>query len=94
MRTFARPDRGLAESNSLAEPFNRKCFILAGFYALFLVHGWIREWATGARLNLSPAYLKGMGMALLSLKLLAELGVLDRFVPGAQRISKNERISN
>ncbi len=76
--TLAKSDRGLADSNRLAQPFNRKTFILVGFYALYLVHGWIREWTTGARLNLSPAYLKNMGMTLLSLKLLAELAVFDR----------------
>jgi hypothetical protein len=78
--TLAKPDRGLADSNRMAQPFNRKCLILLGFYVIYLVHGWIREWITGARLNLSPAYLKGMGMTLLSLKLLAELAVFDRFV--------------
>src|SRR5579859_3195374 len=37
--------------------FNRKCFIIAAFYVLFLVHGWVWEWSTGARsLNLSPTY--------------------------------------
>jgi hypothetical protein len=88
VKTFAKPDRGLSESNNLTKPFNRKCFILLGFYVLFLVHGWIGEWTTGAQLNVSPAYLKGMGMALLSLKLLAELGVLDRLFPRRQPARK------
>ena len=77
--TLTKPDRGLADSNRLARPFNRKCFILLGCYVLFLVHGWVREWTTGARLNLSPTYVKGMGTTLLSLKLLAELALFDRF---------------
>ena len=59
--------------------FNRKCFIIVGFYVLFLVHGWIREWTTGARsLNLSPTYIKAMGVTLLFLKLLAEQGLFDK----------------
>jgi hypothetical protein len=47
---------------------------------LYLIHGWITEWVTGARsLNLSPEYLKGMGVTLLSLKLLGEAGLFNRF---------------
>ena len=79
-RTLAQRDYGSGYSKRLALPFNRKCVALAGFYMLFLIHGWIREWTTGARtLNLSAEYLKGMGTTLLSLKLLAELGLFDHF---------------
>src|SRR5512133_1962874 len=59
--------------------FNRKCFIIVGFYALFLVHAAIREWTTGPRsFSVSPTYLKAMGVTLLFLKLLAEQGVFDK----------------
>ena len=79
-RTLMRRDRGYEDSKKLAQPFNRKCIAVAGFYLLYLVHGWITEWFTGARsLNLSPAYLKGMGVTLLCLKLLGEAGLFDRF---------------
>jgi Family of unknown function (DUF6498) len=80
VRTFMKRDRGYEDSKTLAQPFNKKCFALVGFYMLYLIHGWITEWVTGARsLNLSPEYLKGMGVTLLSLKLMGEAGLFDRF---------------
>ncbi len=79
-RTLKKRDRGYEDSKKLARPFNRKCIAVAGFYVLYLIHGWITEWFTGARsLNLSPGYLKGMGVTLLTLKLLGEAGLFDRF---------------
>jgi hypothetical protein len=78
VKTLIKRDYGLESSKDLALPFNRKCLALVGFYMLYLIHGWIWEWTTGARsLNLSTVYLKGMGMTLLLLKLLAELGLFD-----------------
>jgi Family of unknown function (DUF6498) len=72
--------RDQGDSQRLALQFNRKMFVVLGFYVLYLIHGWIREWSTGAQsLNLSPEYLKGMGLTLLALKLLAECGLFDRF---------------
>ncbi|MGA3285544.1 MAG: hypothetical protein ABSD57_13940 [Verrucomicrobiota bacterium] len=78
--TLMKRDRGYEDSKKLAQPFNRKCVALLGFYLLYLIYGWITEWVTGARsLNLSPEYLKGIGVTLLSLKLLGEVGLFDRF---------------
>ena len=84
-KTLAKSDHGLNDSTNLAKPFNRKCVMVAGFYALMLIHGWIREWASGTRLNLSAEYLKGMGVALLFLKFFAELGLFDWFVRRRQK---------
>jgi hypothetical protein len=79
-RTLVKRDYGLQDSKSLVLPFNKKCLTLVGFYMLWLIQGWIREWTTGARSeNLSPEYLKGMATTLLSIKLLIEVGLLDRF---------------
>ena len=80
VRTLLKRDRGYEDSKKLAQPFNRKCIAVAGFYFLYLIHGWITEWFMGAKsLNLSPGYLKGMGVTLLVLKLLGEAGLFDRF---------------
>ncbi len=83
--TLARPDRGLGDHH-LSHLFNRKGMALLGFYAIHLVHGWIWEWTTGARPNLSPEYLKRMGLTMLSLKLLVELGLFDRVFKRRPRV--------
>ena len=75
--TLTKPDRGSGNSAALSKPFNRKCVVIVGFYCAFLIHGWIREWTTGAKLDLTPGYLRLMGIALLLLKTLAELGLFD-----------------
>lgn len=81
IKIISRPDRSLEDAKQIGLAFNRKSIVIALFYMLFLFHGWISEWMTGAHsINLSPAYLKGMGVALLCLKLLVELGVFDRFL--------------
>jgi len=78
-RTLMKRDRGYEDSKKLAQPFNRKCVAVVAFYMLYLIHGWITKWFTGARaLNLSPAYVRGMGVTLLVLKLLGEVGLFDR----------------
>ncbi|HTH48222.1 MAG TPA: hypothetical protein VMB21_11975 [Candidatus Limnocylindria bacterium] len=66
------------EANSLEMPLARKAGIVLALYALMLLHGWIREWTTGTKLNVTPTYLKGMGVTLITLKLLVDLGVADR----------------
>jgi hypothetical protein len=86
--TLSKPDRGSSDSTRLSKPFNRKCVVVLGLYMLFLIHGWIREWTTGARLNITPEYLKGMGIVLLMLKFLVELVLLD---PPFKRQTKIEK---
>lgn len=81
IKIISRPDRGLEDAKQIGLAFNRKSIVIAGFYILFLIHGWISEWITGARsIDLSSAYLKSMGVTLLCLKLLVELGVFDRLL--------------
>ena len=70
----------IAVGEFMAVSFLRKAFVVLGLYVLFLVHGWIREWTTGARTELSPGYLKALGIALITLKLIIEAGFVDRFV--------------
>jgi hypothetical protein len=78
--TLTKRGAGIRALENVALLFNRRCFVILGFYILFLIHGWIREWTTGARsLSLSSSYLKAMGVALLFLKMLAEAGLFDRF---------------
>lgn len=66
------------DTEALALPLNRKAGIVLALYVLMLLQGWIREWTTGARLNVTPTYLKGMGVTLITLKLLVDLGVADQ----------------
>jgi hypothetical protein len=71
--TLCKRDFGFADSNDLAMLFHRKCFVVLGIYVLFMVYGWIREWTTGARsIEVSPGYLKMMGLALVVLKFAGE----------------------
>jgi hypothetical protein len=80
---------GPEDSKQIGMLFNKKAFVIVGFYVLFLVHGWISEWITGARsINLSSAYLRGMGATLLCLKLLVELGIFDRLLKPRKEQSK------
>jgi len=75
--TLSKPDRGFNNSVDLSKPFNRKCVVVLGIYLIFLVHGWVREWFFGAKLDMTPEYLKAMGVVLLLLKFLVELGLFD-----------------
>lgn len=64
----------------VAVSFTRKALVVLGLYLVFMIHGWIREWTTGGRLDLSPAYLTALGVTLITLKLFVEAGFFDRFV--------------
>jgi len=82
--TLAKQDYGLEESRHVVQLYMRKSIVILGIYALLM----FQYHLTGARrLNLTSAYLKWMGMILLSLKLLAEAGLFDRFCkPRPKRI--------
>lgn len=74
--TLWKPNYGLEESRNVELQFGRRSFVILGIYAVLMFHYHL----TGARkLDLSPTYLKAMGMLLLIFKLIAEFGGLDRF---------------
>lgn len=72
--TLRKPDYGLAESKKVEGQFCRKAGVVLGIYAVLMFH---YHWTGAQKLDLSPAYLKAMGMLLLTFKLIAELGFFD-----------------
>jgi hypothetical protein len=84
--TLAKRDYGSEDSNSIALQYGRRAWVVLGLYAILMFHYHF----TGARsLNLSRAYLKGMGVILIALKLLAEAGLFDRFFK-RRRLNRQE----
>src|SRR2546430_11347250 len=79
LRAVTQRDYRVVGSNVVSVQFGRKMWVVLALYVIFLLHGWVREWTTGARsLDLSSAYIKGMGVLLLALKFMVELGVFDK----------------
>ena len=75
--TIIKKNHGYEDSEKVMFQFGRKSWVIIGLYLVLM----LQYHFTGARqLNLTPGYLKCMGMVLLVFKLLAELGILDRLV--------------
>jgi hypothetical protein len=83
--TLRKPNYGLEEARNVEQQFARRSFAILGLYAVLMFH---YHWTGAHHLNLSPAYLKAMGMLLLTFKLIAEFGVLDRLF---KRLPKQSR---
>ncbi len=81
-RTLRKPNYGLEESRNVDRLFARKSFVIIGLYLVLMCH---YHWTGATRINLSPAYLKTMGLLLLTFKLFAEFGGFDRLFKRRQK---------
>lgn len=81
-RTLRKPNYGLEEAKNVNRLYARKSFVIIGLYLVLMCN---YHWTGATRINLSPAYLKGMGLLLLTLKLIAEFGGFDRFFKRRQK---------
>ncbi len=82
--TLRRRNYGLEEARNVEQQFGRRSFVILGIYAVLMFH---YHWTGARKLDLSPTYVKAMGMLLLALKLMAEFGGLDRFFKRRSRNS-------
>jgi hypothetical protein len=73
-RTLRKPNYGLEESRNVDRLFARKSFVIIGLYLVLMCQ---YHWTGATRINLSPTYLKAMGLLLLIFKLVAEFGIFD-----------------
>lgn len=73
--TIAKPDFGEADCNRLELQFGRRSIVVLGLYAFLQIQYY---YVNDAHLNLTAAYLKSMGCTMLTIKTLAEAGLLDR----------------
>jgi hypothetical protein len=74
VRTLRKSNHGWEEAGNVEAQFCRRSLVILGLYLVLM----FQYHLTGARkMDLSPAYLKAMGVLLLGFKLITELGGLD-----------------
>ncbi len=76
VRTLRQPQHGAGEARQVDLQFARRSGVVLVLYAVLMLH---YHFSGAQQLNITPAYLKAMGLILLTAKLMAELGGMDRF---------------
>jgi hypothetical protein len=86
--TLSKRFHGVEDINETEIQFGRRSMTVLGLYAILMFQ---YHWTGAHTLDVSPAYLKEMGIALVSIKVFAEAGFLDRLI--TRRVRSNVKSS-